>query len=275
MAYKFDPKEAFETIIRHWRLWAEKVGAKGWVVGISGGKDSTVVAGLAARIFGKENVLGVMMPNGNQADIEDSIEVCRRLGIRSATVNIGKAYEEMMDEVVFGALSQFGKGGATNDTKINMPARLRMTALFAIAQSLGWMVLNTSNLSEDIVGYATLGGDDMGSYAPIQGLTVTEVIALGDWLGLPKELVHKTPVDGLQPLSDEEKLGFTYDRLDDYIRKDFSSLEFRLKIDALYRRNRFKTDMIRIPGPDFSHLGNFVWKYNAHLGEHVEAEQSA
>lgn len=259
--YKFNPERTFNEIKAHWEQWAKSVNAKRWVIGISGGKDSTVVAALASKIFGADAVLGVMMPNGEQKDIRDSEEVCHILGIRYCVVNIGKAYEELLDEVTYGALKEFGITKASADTMTNMPARLRMTALYAVAQSIGYMVLNTCNLSEDTVGYSTAFGDNAGSYAPIQGLTVTEIRALGDWLGLPHNLVHKTPVDGLQPLSDEDKLGFTYADLDRYIREDIGTPEFKEKIDGIYRRNKFKTDIVQIPHPDFDYLGNFV-RYN-------------
>lgn len=260
--YEFNPERAYNKIKDHWEKWAKSVNAKGWVVGISGGKDSTVVAALAAKIFGSDNVLGVMMPNGEQKDIKDSEEVIKFLGIRSATVNIGNAYEELLDEVVFGALQPHGKV-LHGDTTTNMPPRLRMTALYAVSQSMGGQcfVLNTSNLSESTVGFDSLWGDDTGSYSPIGGLTVTEVLALGDWLGLPHHLVHKTPIDGLQPLPDEDKLGFTYADLDRYIREDIGTPEFKEKINGIYRRNKFKTDIVQIPHPNFYYLGNFV-RYN-------------
>ena len=260
-AYNFNPEQAFNTISDDWKKWAAAHNVKQWVVGISGGKDSTVVAALAAKIFGADNVLGVLMPNGVQQDIKDSEAICSVLGIRHCEVNIGNAYEEMMDAVVFGALRPQGLKRASADTVTNIPARLRMTTLYAIAQSTDRMVLNTSNLSEDVIGYCSLWGDDTGSYAPIQGLTVTEVISLGDWLGLPHNLTHKTPIDGLQPKTDEEKLGFSYADLDRYIREDIGTPELKAKVDALYLRNKFKTDMIHIEGPNFDALGNFV-RYN-------------
>lgn len=259
--YEFSPERAYNEIKAHWEQWAKSVNAKRWVVGISGGKDSTVVAALASRIFGADTVLGVMMPNGKQKDISDSKEVCKFLGIKSVTVNIGKAFEELQDEIVYEALQICGVEKPSADTITNMPARLRMTTLYAVAQSVGGIVLNTCNLSESAVGYATLYGDNAGSYAPIDGLTVTEIRALGDWLGLPHNLVHKIPVDGLQPLSDEDKLGFTYADLDRYIREDIGTPEFKEKIDGIYRRNKFKTDIVQIPHPNFDYLGNFV-KYN-------------
>lgn len=259
--YEFSPERAYNEIKAHWERWAKSVNAKRWVIGISGGKDSSVVAALASKIFGADAVLGVMMPNGEQKDISDSKEVCKFLGIKSVTVNIGKAFEELQDEIVYEALQICGIEKPSADTITNMPARLRMTTLYAVAQSVGGIVLNTCNASEDCVGYATLYGDNAGSYAPIQGLTVTEIRALGDWLGLPHNLVHKTPVDGLQPLSDEDKLGFTYADLDRYIREDIGTPEFKEKIDGIYRRNKFKTDIVQIPHPNFDYLGNFV-RYN-------------
>lgn len=259
--YNFKPEEAYNIIEKHWRDWAESVHANGFVIGISGGVDSTVVAALAAKFFGKEHVIGVKMPNGKQTDYADAMRVCDELGIKSCVVNIGKAFEEIIDEVTYCALEPLGIKKASYDTTTNLPARLRMSTLYAVAQSLGYMVLNTCNTSESTVGYDTLWGDDAGSYAPIQGLTKTEVIALGDFLGLPKELTHKTPVDGLQPLTDEEKLGFTYAALDLYIRQDEGSKRLKAVIDDLYLRNKFKTDIVQIPHPDFDYLGNFV-RYN-------------
>ena len=259
--YKFNPEDAFNRIQEHWMKWAASVGTKKWVIGISGGKDSTVVAALAARIFGKENVYGVMMPNGYQTDIDDSYDVCKHLGINNMVVNMGGAFREIISQICNRLSMNFSIMDVSSDTMTNLPARLRMATLYAVAQTIGGIVLNTCNLSEDTVGYATFGGDGFVSYAPIQGLTVTEIRQLGDWLELPHELIHKTPIDGLQPLSDEDKLGFTYQALDWYIREDIGSDGLKEHINELYRKNKFKTDIVHIPGPDFEYLGNFV-RYN-------------
>lgn len=262
--YEFNPEDAFNRIQEHWRKWAASVGAKKWVIGISGGKDSTVVAGLAARIFGKESIYGVMMPNAEQVDIRDSYQICCHLGIAHGIIDIDLAYRALLYRV---RAITTEKGKELPDvTTINLAPRIRMATLYAVAQTIGGMVLNTCNLSEDVSGFATLYGDNAGSYAPIQGLTVTEVIALGDWLGLPHNLTHKTPVDGLQPLSDEDKLGFIYEALDMYIREDIGSDEFKAHINELYRKNKFKTDIVNIPGPNFDDLGNYV-KYNNLVAE--------
>ena len=260
--YKFNPEEAFCHIRDCWTLWAKMNHAERWVVGISGGKDSSVVAASASRIFGKDSVLGVLMPNGEQSDIGDSKEVCLHLGIEHVTVNIKNGFGGLIQEIEQSALWPLGIKEPSYDTITNLPARLRMATLYAVAQTVRGMVLNTCNLSEDTVGYATLWGDNAGSYAPIQGLTVTEIRQLGDWLGLPYYLVHKTPVDGLQSKTDEEKLGFSYEELDQYIRLDEKTPEFQKKIDAMYRKNKFKTDIVRIPGPNFDFLGNFVRYHN-------------
>lgn len=252
--YSFNPEEAFNTIKDHWTKWGEQVNAKRWVVGISGGKDSTVVAALANKIFpGK--VLGVLMPNGEQADIKDSYAVCEAANILSVTVNIGKAFSGLLDEVKNVATNYFHMKEPSDDTVVNMPARLRMTALYAVAQNLpNTFVVNTSNRSENVVSFATLYGDHAGSYAPIQNLTVTEVMQLGDWLGLPHHLVHKTPIDGLQPKSDEEKLGVIYAEIDRLIRLGEGTDEVKEKVWGYYNRGKFKLDMVRMSGPAFENL---------------------
>lgn len=252
--YNFNPEQAFEIISTHWKKWASALDVEKWVVGISGGKDSTVVAALASKIFGVDNVLGVMMPNGEQKDISDSKEVCKFLGIKSVTVNIGKAFEELQDEIVYEALQICGIENPSADTITNMPARLRMTTLYAIAQSVGGIVLNTSNRSENVVSFATLYGDHAGSYAPIQNLTVTEVMQVGDYLGLPRHLVHKTPIDGLQPLSDEDKLGVSYADIDKVIREDKGSAATKQKVWDYYKRGKFKLRMVQMEGPTFAYL---------------------
>lgn len=255
--YSFDAAKVHDSLVEQCRNWFGAFGYPKWVVGISGGKDSTFVAGLGAEVAGPENVIGVMMPCGEQADIDDSVRVCKTFGIEGVTVNIGRACDELMDEIVFGALRPVGVQRASNDTRINLPARLRMSVLYAVAQSVGGMVLNTSNLTENVLGYSTLYGDHAGSFAPIGNLTVTEVLALGDWMGMPRDLIHKTPMDGLQPLPDEARLGFRYADVDRYIRCDEGDDAFKENIAVRYLNNRFKTDIVRIPAPVFD-FPNFV-----------------
>lgn len=272
MKYEFTPQLAFANIETHMKAWAELTNAKNFVVGISGGKDSTVVAMLLCAIFGKERVYGVMMPQGEQSDIQDSIDVCNILGIHHTTVNIGGSVSAITDEI-YKNRSESGIY-PTKDMDINLPARIRMSTLHAIGQCVDGRVINTSNLSEDMVGYATQFGDNAGSYAPIQGLTVTEVKELGHfvinnmanngvimgWQNLERmrSLIDKTPVDGLQAQTDEQRLGFTYADLDKFIRLDEGSNEFKALIRKKFKQNKFKLEIVQMPQPDFSYLPNFV-----------------
>lgn len=221
------------------------------VIGISGGKDSSVVAAICAKAIGPENVIGVMMPCGIQKDIADSQKLIDFLGIKSTTVNIGNAFNDLCNAIKLGVELSY-------DTMTNLPARLRMSTLYAVAQTIGGFVANTCNLSEDYApgGYATLFGDNAGSFAPIQDMTVSEVIEVGEDLGLPYNLLHKTPIDGLQPLSDEEKIakqtgieGWTYARFDKLIRgekHDFTPEEVEILRKGA-QAGKFKRDIVQIP----------------------------
>ena len=252
--YTFKPEIAYNNIRAHWFSWTSCNGIFDWnekdgktlpkvVIGISGGKDSTVVAGLFTKILGKDNVIGVSLPCDGQNDMSDVDRVFEHLGIKRITIDIGDAFHSIVNSIENCAID------VKYDTKTNLPARLRMSTLYAVAQSVGGIVLNTCNRTEDNLGYATLYGDSAGSYAPIQDLTVTEVIALGDWLGLPYELTHKTPIDGLQPLTDEEKLGMKYADVDMFIRLNQGESELKDKASKMYNKNKFKLDIIKIPGP--------------------------
>jgi len=189
--YEFDAEKAYNAIRSDWKDFMSGIGTDKVVVGISGGKDSTVVAYLAASVFGSKNVYGVMMPCDGQKDIDDSKEVIRLTGINSVTIDIGDAYRSILDSVENNSIE------VSEDSRINTAPRIRMSALYAVAQSVGGIVANTSNLTEDVLGYATLWGDSVGSYAPIQHLTVTEVIRLGEWFMVPDCLIRKVPADGL------------------------------------------------------------------------------
>lgn len=243
-------KELTKNVIDWIKENTKRIGSTRAIVGISGGKDSTVVAALCVEALGKENVFGLLMPNGEQKDISDSYKVVDHLGIEFDIVNIGDAFRE-----IGASIPDFFNSDAA---RTNLPARLRMSTLYAYGQTIGATVMNTCNLSEDYApgGYATLFGDSAGSLAPIQDLTVTEVIGIGEDLKLPNELIRKVPVDGLQPLSDEEKISkqtgisnWTYARFDKLIRcetHDFTDAEVEiLKQGAL--SGKFKRDIIQIP----------------------------
>ena len=220
------------------------------VVGISGGKDSSVVAALCVEALGKDRVLGVLMPQGEQSDIEYSEMLVRFLKIRSVTCNIEDAVNEVLDSIKYGIydlmVQDYTKALTfTSQTTTNLPARIRMATLYAISQSVNGRVANTCNLSEDWVGYATRYGDAAGDFSPLSNLTVTEVKAIGRELGLPSELIDKTPTDGLCGKTDEDNLGFTYDTLDRYIREGVCDDEsIRTKIDTMHEKNLFKLQLM-------------------------------
>jgi NAD+ synthase len=198
--------ENYKNYLINWiRDWFEENGNEcKAIVGISGGKDSTVVAALCVEALGKDRVVGVLMPNGTQKDISDSYEVVKHLGIRHICVNIADSYNAI--------LNQFDGNGLveSEQTKINLAPRLRMATLYAVSQSLNGRVVGTSNLDESVLGYFTRWGDGVADVEPIINLHVSEVVELGLLLGLPEHLVKKTPSDGLCGLSDEDKIGFTY-----------------------------------------------------------------
>lgn len=232
----FDVKKVTEDIIVWIREWFEKNG-KGCnaILGISGGKDSSVAAALCVAALGKERVIGVLMPNGEQHDIDMSQKLVEHLGIESYTVNIKEGYDGLLKEV------SKQLGGVSKDTEINLAPRIRMATLYAVGQSRNGRVVNTCNLSEDWVGYSTRYGDSVGDFSPLSMLCVREVKAIGRHLGLPEDLIEKVPIDGLCGQTDEEKLGFTYEMLDHYIREGIcEDAEKKAKIDRLYAINRFK-----------------------------------
>ena len=208
------------------------------VVGISGGKDSSVAAALCVEALGKERVIGVLMPCGEQADIDCAKALVDHLDIRRYVVNIKDAVDGVTGAIPF----ELSKQSTTN-----LPARIRMATLYAVAQSHNGRVVNTCNLSEDWVGYSTRYGDAAGDFSPLSRLTVTEVKAIGRLLGLPSFLVDKVPIDGLSGKTDEENLGFTYAALDRYIREGvIDDEEARAKIDRLHRLNLFKLQLMPV-----------------------------
>ena len=216
------------------------------IVGISGGKDSSVVAALCAEALGRERVIGVLMPCGKQSDIDMAYLLVDHLGIRRLEINIEKT--------VAAALESLGDIPVTTQTRINLPPRIRMATLYAVGQSMNGRVANTCNLSEDYVGYATRYGDGAGDFSPLAHLTVTEVRAIGRVLGLPQVLIDKPPIDGLCGKTDEENLGFTYDVLDRYIRTgEIEEDAVREKIDRLHRQNLFK--LLPMPAFDPEKIG--------------------
>lgn len=246
MSYTFDPKHAAGECAKWIRGWFEENG-KGCnaVVGISGGKDSSVVAALCAEALGRERVIGVLMPNGEQSDIDYAKDLCTTLGIESIIVNI----KDAVDGVYKGLGPDFV---VSEQTRINLPPRIRMSVLYAVSQSRNGRVANTCNLSEDYVGYSTRYGDSVGDFSPVSCFTVTEVKEIGRAIGLPERFIEKPPTDGLSGLTDEDKLGFTYAELDKYIREGIEpDKATKERIDHLHKVNLFKLQLM----PSFQYKG--------------------
>jgi len=232
---EFDVKKTIEQACEWIVDFFEKNG-KGCnaIVGISGGKDSSVTAALCVKALGKDRVIGVLMPNGEQPDIDCAQKLVAHLGIKSYTVNIRDAFD--------GLVSALPKDlEFTTQARVNLPPRLRMSTLYAVGQCCNGRVANTCNLSEDWVGYSTRYGDAAGDFSPLANLTVTEVKAIGKELGLPVDLVEKVPSDGLSGKSDEDNLGFTYATLDRYIRTgECDDPKVKALIDDKHVKNLFK-----------------------------------
>ena len=211
------------------------------VIGISGGKDSTIAAALLVRALGADRVIGAMMPEGEQKDIADSREVCQLLGIHAEEINIGPAVDALYGCIGYGDCE-------IPAVRTNTPARIRMATLYAIAAIYGGRVINTGNASEFYVGYTTKYGDLAGDFAILKDYYVRDVLAIGDALDeLPPHLVHKAPGDGMSGKTDEDNMGFTYEALDAYLIDSIvPEYDVLRNIEERHKRNRHKQD-IRIP----------------------------
>ena len=232
----FNVEKTTANLIEWIQRWFDENGQGcNAVIGISGGKDSSVVAAACVAALGKDRVIGVLMPNGEQSDIDCSMQLVKYLDIPYYVCNIKKSFD--------GVLEQLQESGVeiSNQTRVNLAPRIRMATLYAVSQSKNGRVANTCNLSEDWVGYSTRYGDMAGDFSPLSRLTVQEVKAIGKHLGLPINLVEKVPSDGLTGNTDEDNLGFTYATLDRYIREGVCEDEkTKARIDYLHRVNEFK-----------------------------------
>lgn len=251
----FDAVKVKNDCVRWIRNWFQKNGSTcNAVIGISGGKDSSVVAALCVEALGKDRVIGVLMPNGFQKDMHDSIKVVEHLDIKYTVVNIKEAFEGILsriEDIFVPERDGYEAINISERTKINLPPRIRMATLYAISQSVNGRVIGTDNASEAYIGYSTRWGDNVADAMPILNLTSEEVVAIGDTLGLPYELTHKTPSDGLCGKTDEDNFGFTYAELNQYIRTGVcENEEVKAKIDFLHLRNKFKTQ----PIPSFNYI---------------------
>lgn len=243
-------QEKTTKLIAWIKEWFEQNGPNcNAILGISGGKDSTICAKLCVEALGADRVIGILMPNGEQKDIDYSYKVCETLGIKYFVHNINTTVGSVLNNMIENQLI------ISEQTTINLPARIRMSTLYAYSQSLNGRVVNTCNLSEEMVGYSTRWGDSVGDFSPLGNLTVREVLEIGDYLGLPKELVHKTPIDGLNIkedgsyVTDEDNLGVTYAEIDSYLGVNPAIIDNVTwnKVDNLVHKSDFK----RKPIPTF------------------------
>ena len=232
----FDAVKATNATVEWIRSWFEKNGPGcNAIIGISGGKDSSVAAALCCEALGSDHVIGVLMPNGDQSDIDMAELLVSHLGIEHFVVNIKGAFDSLCEEISGAGIE------ISRDSVINLPPRLRMSTLYAVGQSRNGRVVNTCNLSEDWVGYSTRYGDSVGDFSPMSSFTTAEIRAIGRVLGLPEVLIEKVPTDGLSGLTDEDKLGFTYEVLDRYIRTgEIDDQATKERIDSLHEKNLFK-----------------------------------
>ena len=246
--YTFDAEKTKNECVAWIRDFFEENGPGcNAVIGISGGKDSSVVAALCVEALGRDRVVGVLMPCGEQADIDMAELLVSHLGIRHYIVNIKDAVDGVTAAIPFELSEQ---------SRTNLPPRIRMATLYAVSQSHNGRVANTCNLSEDWVGYSTRYGDSVGDFSPCSHLTVDEVKQIGRLLGLPAELVDKTPSDGLCGKTDEDNLGFTYAALDRYIRTgEIDDPVSKERIDRLHRINLFKLQLMPAFDPQLPEIG--------------------
>ena len=237
----FDVKKVKEDLVNWLNDWfAENGPGCNAVIGISGGKDSSVVAALCVEALGRDRVIGVLMPNGEQSDIDMAQLLVDTLGIRHYIVNIKDAYNGVVEAAKAAGVE------LSNQAYINLAPRIRMSTLYAVSQSYNGRVINTCNLSEDWVGYSTRYGDSVGDVCPLGKLTVAEVKEMGTYLGLPDMFVHKVPSDGLCGKTDEDNLGFTYAVLDRYIRTgEIDDPETKALIDRKHKMNLFKLELMQ------------------------------
>lgn len=240
--YKFNVEKTKDDIIKWIRDWFEKNGREcNAVVGISGGKDSSIVAAICVKALGKDRVIGVLMPNHKQTDIEYAQVLCKFLGIKNYTIDVGPAIDNVLNNIQSIATDI----EISEQTKMNLPARIRMATLYAVSQSVNGRVANTCNLSETLLSWETRWGDAVGDFSPLSDLTVEEVKAVGYAIGLPKELIEKIPSDGLCGTSDEEAMGIPYAVMDKYTRTGkIDDENIKKKIDERVDMYRFKRKSI-------------------------------
>lgn len=227
-------KNEMEKAIAWIKEYVEKTKAKGVVIGNSGGKDSAVVLAMATKALGKEKVLAISMPcNSISGDFEDARLVADTFGVKFLKIDLTSTYRELEKEI---SLTK----KLTEEAKINIKPRLRMMSLYAIAQTLNYLVIGTGNLCERMVGYTTKWGDSACDFNPIGNFTVKEVLAIGELLNVPEEILSKAPNDGLGGLTDEEKMGIKYSQIEEMIEEGNTEENAKKEILKRYELSKHK-----------------------------------
>lgn len=245
MLSEIELRKHIDKIVLWIQDYVNKVGAKGVVIGNSGGKDSATVIALASLALGKEKVLTVGMPcQSKEKDLEDAKLVAQTFGVKILEINLTDTYEKLEKELN----TKIGNE-LSEEAKINIKPRLRMTTIYAIAQNYNYLVMGTGNLCEAMVGYTTKWGDSASDFNPIANFTVDEVLKMGEILGVPEKIIKKTPSDGLSDKSDEEKMGITYKEVAEYIEIGKTNEEKMKKIEKRYMNSKHKRE--KIPTYDF------------------------
>ena len=258
--YNFDVEKVTKELIDWIRCWfIENGDGCNAVIGISGGKDSLINAKLCVEALGADRVIGVMMPCGIQKDISDSIRVCELLGIKNYTINIEGAVEATLKQMENAGID------ISNQTVVNLPPRIRMSTLYAVSQSHNGRVSNNCNLSEDICGFSTRFGDSVGDFSPLSNLTTVEIVQIGDYLGLPYDLVHKVPMDGLninendEYITDEDVMGVKYSDIHMYARTTDVFKELNPTVYEVIRQKDLKYAFKLKPMPAYSPTRNLIY----------------
>jgi len=234
-----------DGVINWIREYVESSHAKGVVVGNSGGKDSATVLALASKALGKDRVLAIGMPcNSIPQDLDDAQLVANAFGVRMIEINLTNPYD-LYEQTLIDSLDN-NDIELIDESKVNIKPRLRMTTLYAVAQSLGYLVIGTGNLCEAMVGYTTKWGDNASDFNPLGNFTVDEVRFIGSYLGVPDKVIHKAPADGLGRQTDEEKLGVTYKQIEEYIETGKTDPEAMAIIKDKYEKTRHKRSLVPV-----------------------------
>ena len=242
---KFDAKLETERVIEFIRDYYKKNNLGGVILGISGGKDSGVVAGLFTKALGPENVIGVTLPcHSKEEDAIDAKLVSDYYGFELINFDITSTFDSFKDELK--NLGEFDEL-ETKNSDINLKPRLRMSTLYYLAalysalKGKPYLVVGTSNKCELYVGYFTKGGDSVHDISLIADYTVEEVIKIGKYVKVPEKVLYKKPNDGLSNQTDEDKLGVKYSEIADYMEdKNSVSEEVAKKILKLHNSSRHK-----------------------------------